>query len=696
MKNIIKYTVVVGLVAFFTACSTTSKLDRSVVPSPAPAPVIQLGESHSFTLENGLRVIVVENHKLPRVSYQITLDLDPIREGGKVGYISTAGNLLRSGTSSRTKAQIDESIDFIGASLNTYSSGISGSSLKKHSAKLLDLMSDILLNPSFPEEELDKSKKQQISGLASEQTDPNSMSSNIGRAAKYGLNHPYGEQITEETIERITRQDLVDYYNTYFKANAAYLVVVGDITVDEAKANAQKFFGSWAKGDVPSESVSNPLPPSGNKVVFVPLDGAVQSVISVTHPIDYKPGAPDAAAASVMNSILGGGVFSGRLMQNLREDKAFTYGARSSLSSDKVIGSFSAGASVRNEVTDSSIVEILYELNRLTNELVADSTLEFVKNSMNGSFARSLESPQTIARFALNIERYDLPENYYATYLERLSAVTKEDVLAAAKKYIKPDNLYITVVGNKDEVADKLAKFAASGKVDFYDAHGNVWQDLQAAPEGVTAQTVMDAYIEALGGREAMSKVNSYVRSGTMSMQGMGLDMKMQMKDNKKFKMEAFMGGSPLMTQVFDGEKGSNTQMGMSQPMSAEEVEQMRHQADFMYSANLDKYGVTPVLKGIKDVEGAPNYMVVLTQESGDQTTEYYNVETGLKTQTIQTEESAEGVMVSTTTILEYLEVDGLKFPKLMKQAVGPQVLELTLDKVELNVKIKDSEFEVK
>jgi zinc protease len=695
MKKNFKLLLCFGLVALFTACSTSSKLDRSQVPTPGPAPVIQLGESQTFTLENGLKVIVVENHKLPRVSYRISLDLDPIIEGSKAGYVSTAGSLLRTGTTTKSKAEIDEAVDFLGANLSTSASSVSGSSLKKHSDKLLELMSDVLLNPSFSQEELDKSRKQQISSLVSSKTDPNAISGNIQGAAKYGLDHPYGEQITEETIENITRQDLVNYYNTYFKANAAYLVIVGDITPEEAKANAEKHFGKWKSGDVPTQTFSNPLPPTGNKVVFVPLDGAVQSVISVTHPIDYKPGSSDAAAASVMNSILGGGVFSGRLMQNLREDKAFTYGARSSLSSDEYIGSFSAGASVRNEVTDSSIVEILFELNRLTTELVADSTLEFVKNSMNGNFARSLESPQTIARFALNIKRYNLPEDYYATYLERLSQVTKEDVLAAAKKYIKPNNLYITVVGNKDEVADKLSGFAASGEVDFFDSYGNVWEDLRKAPEGITAQSVVDAHITARGGVENMSKVTSYIRSGTMGMQGMALDMKIQMKGNSKYKMEAFMGGSPVMTQVYDGVKGANAQMGMSNPMADDELAGMKEQADFMYEAKLSEYGVTLDLKGIKDIDGKDCYAVTLTDAAGDQTTEYYDVESGLKYMTVQSEDTPTGPMVATTTVLEYMEVDGVLFPKMMKQAVGPQAFDITLDKIEVNAKIKDNEFKV-
>jgi zinc protease len=159
--------------------------------------------------------------------------------------------------------------------------------------------------------------------------------------------------------------------------------------------------------------------------------------------------------------------------------------------------------------------------------------------------------------------------------------------------------------------------------------------------------------------------------------------------------MEAFMGGSPVMTQVYDGVKGANAQMGMSNPMADDELAGMKEQADFMYEAKLSEYGVTLDLKGIKDIDGKDCYAVTLTDAAGDQTTEYYDVESGLKYMTVQSEDTPTGPMVATTTVLEYMEVDGVLFPKMMKQAVGPQAFDITLDKIEVNAKIKDNEFKV-
>ncbi|MEO0404541.1 MAG: pitrilysin family protein, partial [Bacteroidota bacterium] len=377
MKNL-QYVLFVAIAMMAAACS--QPLDRSIRPEPATAPQIKIGDYSTFQLANGLKVIVVENHKLPRVAYQLTVDRDPIMEGDKAGYVSMAGDLLKNGTSSKSKAEIDEAVDFMGANLSTYSTGMFGSSLTKHSESLLTLMQDILMNPAFPEDEVEKYKKQTLSGLTSSKTDPNSISSNISNAMCYGLDHPYGEQQTEATTENITRDDLVGYYSSYFRPNVSYLTIVGDITPAEAETQVKKYFGSWEKADVPSHTYDKPTLPEGNKVCFAPLDGAVQSVIEITFPVELKTGDDDAIAASVMSNILGGGVFGGRLMQNLREDKAFTYGARASISRDSEIGAFSAFASVRNEVTDSSVVEFLYEIDRLTREAVEDTTLEFIKN----------------------------------------------------------------------------------------------------------------------------------------------------------------------------------------------------------------------------------------------------------------------------------------------------------------------------
>lgn len=684
--------IVVMLVLSLAAC-TGPKVDRSQAPLAGPAPQINLGKYETFKLENGLRVIVVQNSKLPRISYQISVDRGPLAEGDKSGFTAIAGELLSAGTTTRSKAEIDEAIDFLGARLSTSSTSVSGSCLSRHSESLLEIMQDVLLNPTFPDSELEKVRKQTLSGLASAKTSADQISGQISAIMAYGKDHPYGEPQTEETIAAITRDDLLAYYNAYMRPNVSYLVVVGDISPDKAVSQAKKYFGDWKAAEIDRKSYDKPQPPKGNRVAFVPLRGAVQSVISITTPVDLPPGHPDAIAVSVMSNILGGGVFGGRLMQNLREDKAFTYGARAGLTTDPVIGRFTAGASVRNEVTDSSVVEFLYEIDRITTELVEDTTLQFIKNYMNGSFARSLESPQTIARFALNIERYNLPKDYYATYLSKLEAVTTEDVLRVAKKYVDPNRLFMTVVGNKDEVSESLATFSYTGEVEFFDMYGNPYSDLEAAPEGMTAMDVFNRYYEAVGGLDNLKKVNTVIEEGTMGMGPMTMEYQRKMKSPDKMVLSVKMGEMEVMKQIVSGRSGFASQMGNKMDMDAEEVAQTKMQIDMISLTRLEDYGMSAELKGIGKFNGERAYVVDMKKGDELSTTTYYSVETGLQLGSEVSQETPQGEMTVVTEIKDYIEGGGILFASHIVQQVGPQTVEIKLSNVSVNRRINDAEF---
>lgn len=667
---------------------------RQKVPTPGPAPKIQLGDYETFTLDNGLQIVVVENHKIPRVSFQLLLDNDPTLEGDATGTASMAGQILTKGTKTRTKAQLDEEIDFIGARLATNDNGLFAASLTKHVPKLLELMSDVVLNPAFPTEELDKMKKQQLSALASEKDNPDAIARNVANVLRYSKKHPYGELTTEESVKNITLDNCKKYYNTYFKPNSAYMAVVGDITPAEAKTQLEKYLGAWKKGTLPAHTYDTPKAPDATQVAFVNKDESVQSVISVTYPVDLKPGAPDAIKASVMNSILGGGVFSGRLMQNLREDKAFTYGARSSLRTNKLVGRFSAGASVRNEVTDSSVVEFIKELNIMRDTDVDQKDLDLVLNSMTGSFARSLERPETMARFALNTIRYKLPKDYYATYLEKLNAVTKADVRAMAEKYIRPDNAYILVVGNQDEVASKLGQFASSGKVDFYDKQGNPIENI-AAPTNINPTTIISKFIEATGGKAAYDSRKDYTMKMETEMQGQKLDFVEMRKAPNKHKFNLSMGGQVVQGQVFDGVKAKLMSMQGNKEAEGDELKKIKSEAVINKEANYEKLGYTFDLKGMEKIGGKEAYKIKVTSPNGDVTTEFYDKESGLKLRELQTQDSPMGKVTISMDYEDYKEVDGIMIPHTMKQQMGPQGFTLKVVEYKTNTGLSDDEFKV-
>ena len=348
----------IAVVAAFTLTAQTT-IDRSSAPTPGPARVPTIASYESFELKNGLKVFVVEDHKLPRISMSLILDRDPIVEGDKAGYVSIAGDLLGAGTANRTKAELDEEVDFMGARFSTSASSMNVGGLSKYTDNLIEIMADVLLNPSFPAEEFDKLKSQMTSGLKANADDPDAISGNLRGATLYGLEHPYGEVMTEATVEAVTLEDCKNYFSTYFRPNIAYMVVIGDITTKDAKKKLSKALKGWKAAEVPSHDYEKTAVPAAGRIVMVDKPSAVQSVVWLGNVIDLPQGHPDIEPLRVANQILGGGM-SGRLFTNLREDKAFTYGAYSSFGVDQLNSTFGASAKVRNEVTDSAIVEFLY------------------------------------------------------------------------------------------------------------------------------------------------------------------------------------------------------------------------------------------------------------------------------------------------------------------------------------------------
>mgnify|MGYP000754833660 CR=1 FL=1 len=673
------------------------KLDRSKMPKPGPAPKIQMGTYESFTLDNGLECIVVKNNKLPRVSFQYTLNIDPIMEKDKAGMQDMAGQMLSRGTKNRSKEKIDEEVDFIGATLNTYSTGIYASSLTKHSDKILELMADVLLNPTFPEEELEKVRTQTLSGLASAKNDPSAISGNVANVLRYGKTHPYGEIATEETVKNITPEDLKSYYYGNFNPNNGYLIIVGDIDAKAAKAKIQKYFDEWEKGETTKKTYDMPTAPEETSVAMVDRPGAVQSVITITYPVDLKPGDDDRIAASVANGILGGSGFSGRLMQNLREDKGFTYGARSSLSYDPLVGVFTASAQVRNEVTDSAIAEFIYEIDRMSTEKVSQEDLQKIKNIMAGSFARSLERPQTVANFALNIARYDLPADYYEKYLERLAAVTTEDVMRVSKKYLNSMNANILVVGDKDVVGEKIAKFDQDGGVTYYDNYGDPVEAPQKMSTDTKVEDVINNYIKAIGGKAALDKVENIKTDLTLSASGQSFDATiLQKKSPNKFKLTLSMMGQAFQQQIYDGTNGAMIQQGQTMKLEGKQLDGLKEQAIMFPELDYLNGDYELELKGIEQIDGNDAYKLTVIAPSGNKVTEYYNVESGLKIRSIGVLESPQGNITQTTDYSEYKDAGGILMPHVMQQSMGPQNIKMTIKDVKVNGGIDDAAFEIK
>ena len=696
MKKCI-YSFALLLVTFILQGQVT--IDRSKAPSPGPARTPTIASYESFELKNGLKVFVVEDHKLPRISISLILDIDPIVEGDKAGYVEIAGSLIGAGTKSRTKAQLDEEVDFMGANFSTSTSSIRTSGLSKYTDNLINILSDVLLNPSFPEDEFTKLKSQMTSALKSNSDNVDGISSSLTRSAIYGLQHPFGEIMTDGSVDAVTLEDCKSYFETYFRPNIAYMVLIGDITLKDAKKKVGKALKKWKSNEVSSHKYAKTELPQGSRIVMVDKPSAVQSVVWLGNVIDLPQGHPDIEPLRIANKILGGGM-SGRLFLNLREEKGLTYGAYSNFGVDQLNSTFSASAKVRNEVTDSAIVEFLHELNTIRTVKVSKKDIVAAKSSLSGSFGRSLENSSSAASFAVNIARYDLDADYYNKYLSRIEAVTAEDILRVSKQYMTTENITIAVVGKAQEIAGDLNAY---GKIEYYDKYGRPTDEPEFlfTPEGVTLESVLNNFYDALGGLNKLKQLKAINQESSIEIPGapekLSLLRAKIIPDN--LLEETTMSSMTLSKTLYKNGKAQKSGMRGNSTIEGAELEELTKQAKHV----VGKVGWIDRLEDFRFdgqtlLDGKAVYQIseISTAIGGDvksEKTYYFDVKTGLLFKSAENQESPEGDVSVTSTVLEWEEIDGIKFENIIETNAGPQTFKITLESTKLNDDVKKSIF---
>ena len=683
------------LFTFLSFLTVQAQVDRTVMPTPGPAPEINLGEPETFNLNNGLKVLVVENHKLPRVSIQLSIDNPPILEGNKAGVASLTGSLLGKGSKNIAKDEFNEEIDFLGARLSFSSQGAYSQSLSKYFPRMMELMADAAIYPNFTKEEFDKEKDILLTGLKAEEKVVSAISGRVQRALAYGKNHPYGEFATEETVNNVTLVDVEEFYREYFVPANAYLIVIGDVTIDEVKTLTDTYFTPWTKAVPPSFSYTEPKNVPNTQINLVDMPNAVQSEITVQNIVNLKMKDDDFIAALLANQILGGGSDS-RLNLNLREDKGYTYGAYTSIGNDKYAPSrFVASAEVRNMVTDSSVVEMLKELQLIKTQPVTEKELKTTKALYAGSFIMALEDPQTIARYALNIEKEDLPKDFYKTFLEKLENVSKADVELAAKKFFNVKNARVVVVGKGSEILANLEKIDFNGKKLPVLSYSKTADRIEtpdynvSIPKDITAKTILEKYIEAIGGKAKLEATKSYTMKAAAEMQGMKLELEMKKTTDNQFMQDVKMMGNSMSKQVLNGDSGYATIQGQRKDLTEEEVIKIKEESALFPELNYAQLDGTSV-QGMEMVGDKNAYILKIN----DTKSAFYDVETGLKLKEINITEAQGQQMSSTSNFENYQDVNGILFPFKLIQTVGPQSFEFIVSEIKINDGVSPVDFE--
>jgi len=681
---------------FLLSIGVTAQIDRSQQPKPGLAPKITLDVPQEFVLDNGMKVMVVENHKLPRVSYNLSIDNAPITEGDNAGASSLLGAMLGNGTTTIPKDDFNEEIDFLGASLNFGSESAFVSALSKYSERMLELMADAAINPLLTEGEFQKEKDKLIEGLKIQEKSVDAIAGRVGSALSYGTKHPYGEFVTEETVNNVTLENVNAFYQKYFNPNNAYLVIIGNVDFKTIKEQVETYFGKWKKS---IEVTTNVLTASPNvqytQINFVDMPNAVQSNISLTNNVNLKMKDKDYHSVLITNKILGGG-FSSYLNMNLREEHGYTYGARSNVGTSRYNASrFTAGASVRNAVTDSAVVQTLKEIKRIKNETVSDEDLANAKAKYVGDFVLALERPQTIARYALNIKLNDLPEDFYVTFLEKINAVTKEDVKRVANTYFKAENARIVVVGKGSDVIPNLEKTGIPIK--YFDTYANPVEKpefTKPIPKGITAQSIIDNYIKAIGGKDNALLVKTVHSSADVTIEGAPFapkaDIK-QMVPNKESMEMSIEGMGVIMKQKFNGETGYIEQQGQKMPMEGDILEVQKSKITLFPELHYDDLYLLS-LESLTTINGNDVYKVKIEKE-GKASFKYYNTETGLLVREESTTTVAGKEVTSVVDYSKYSPVKGVQFPYHQIIKSGPQTIIFNINNVLVNEGVTDEDF---
>jgi zinc protease len=462
--------------------SAQQGLDRKKIPTPGKTPELRVPAWTKSTLANGAELLVSEKHDLPLISFSLTFlgGADQFEPAGKQSVASLTAALLSEGTKTRDAEALSNALQLLGTSVNASVSGESGSiSFRSTTAKFpatLDILADILVNPTFPENGLERLRGQRLVQLTQARAQPGAIANRVFPRIVYGSDHPYGRVVTEESLKAVTRADLVAFHKAYYQPGRALITVVGDTTAATVKPVIEKSLAAWTKGgERPSFTFPPVSAPKATTIFLVDKPGAAQSTFAIGRPGPPR-NTPDFYALQVMNTMLGG-MFQSRLNANIREEKGYSYGVTSSFGYGKGPGPFRTGGDIVTEKSDAALVEFMKELKGIIGgRPITDEELTTAKDALIQRLPATFASVSSINSALTTLWVQNLPDDYYQQYAKRVAAITRDDVLRVAKQYVTVDNLAIVIVGDRKVIEGPL-KATNIAPIVYYDIEGNRLDD---------------------------------------------------------------------------------------------------------------------------------------------------------------------------------------------------------------------------
>ncbi|MBP6508911.1 MAG: insulinase family protein [Candidatus Kapabacteria bacterium] len=635
--------------------------DLNVRPNALPGTAFQFPEYKEFTLSNGLHVYLIENHEQPTLTFSLAIrGGDAYDPTGKEGTAAIAGDMLGKGTKSRTAQMIAETLDGVGAGISVSTAGesmtINASFLKRHTNTVLSILSEQLREPTFDEEELKKLKQQYQASVQSRRSRGMEIATALSRKVIYGMDNPLARRTSEKTIESVTREDVVTFHRDYIRPNSASIAIVGDITEKEARDLLKKYFTSWEKGTRPEVDFPKmTTEPAG--VYFVPRKGSVQSTIIVSA-AGPAVSSPDYDATDIMVSYVGGG-FGSMLFNTLRETYSYTYSPFSTLTRGRRYNRIALGSEVRNAVTDSAITVIYRELRKLAGEGPEEAALKRRIASVVGGYQIAFERAGTVAAVLQNAWLSDISIDKVINHTSHIQALSEGDIQEAASRYLNMFNLRLIVVGSPD-IRSKLEQF---GPIKEFTLDLEPAKAAALEPVNLTAQQILDKYVEAVGGRAAVDSVKNVVIKGTVEMKMQGRDMngtfertvsapnkEMSVMDLGVMKQSQWINGTSAWVSMMNGPAGEQ---------SKDESAKLILEARIFPFATILSDGYTVTVKGKRDG------MILLeaTSPFGRADRYFIDEKTMLVARLEKDEQTQQGILTTTEKYEDYTTVGGVKLP---------------------------------
>ncbi len=681
---------VIVLILFAAKLSAQDTINLNEKPKPLPAEEFVFPDYIQDNLENGLKLFIIEDHEQPTVGFRILIPGGSSLDREFPGLADMTASLMMKGAGGMSALQIAQKLDGVGANISISASAdaiiINAYSLKKHLPLLLDMLSKIMLQPDFPDDELEKLKKQAIASIQYEKSEPRSVASKLAKVVVYGEGHPYSQYMTEESVEKITTDQIEEYYESYFLPNNASIAVIGDVEPGSIKNELNQYIGKWEQGKAPVISIPDPAPmPLG--VYFIERPGSVQSTIIMTFSsVPYKN--EDYEKIDLLATLMGGS-FGSRLFRTLRETYSYTYSPYARNTSSKYANRFFLGSDVRNAVTDSAIIVIKEQLSDLAHHGPSEEELSRIKKYEVGKFKMAFEQSDFVSGLIQNADFKGINIARVKNYPDNTMKISPVQVMRTANKYIEPSKGYLVVVG-APEVAEKLEKF---GKIYKYNLDLEPISGDKAKMEeaSIDPDELIEEYVDAIGGEDALKAVKSMVMTGKAELISRGNTLSGELVVKKKtpnMKYEVIDMGMFKQEEWVNGEKAwSKAGNAMNETIGRDLLKSL-HEARIFPVASLleDNYTV--------EILGKQNGMIlakVLTP-GAEESTYYFDSDSYLLKKIETITEGPKGPMPVTETFDDYQKVGEVMLPAKSK-TVNP-MFTVTVDQTySLNQELDDTIF---